>query len=147
MEWNVYYYDFNRDKIDTYNVLNHYSFFEYVKKAAKKYKTKEEFAEQLKKEVRYYFWSKCEWELIIEITKDNRIYLSPWIGNRDTEKTRIDITDDTSYDWKGFAEKHIKRQIYDNEAKIDIFDQIEYVWDDFSSYVWENRKELLKARY
>lgn len=139
MEWNVYYYDFNRNKIDTYNVLNHYSFFEDVKKIIKKHKTKEEFTEQLRKEVRYYFWSRCEWELIIEITKDNRIYLNPWIGNRDTEKTRIDVTDNKNFNWKNFAEEHTKNQICKNKVKIDVFDQIKYNWEDFVDYVWDNR--------
>lgn len=142
MKFMVYYHDFNRDKIDTFNIFNHNRFREDIKKAIKKYKDKDEFSEILKRELRYYFWSKCEWELIIEITKDNRIFLSPWVGSREPEKVKIDVTDDIGFDWKGFAEKHINEQIYDNEAKIDVYDQLMYVWDDVISYIWENRKEL-----
>ena len=144
MEWIVYNFNINAQKIEKYNVFNHWSFREDVKKAAKKFKTKEEFAEQLKRELRYYFWSKAEWELVIEITEDNRIFLNPWVGCREPDKVRIDVTDDTSFDWKCFAEKHTERQIYGNKAKIDVFDQVEFLWDEFVEFVWENRRELLK---
>lgn len=144
MKWNVYYYNFNSNKIETYNIFKHGSFNVYTKKAIKKYKTKEEFAEQLKRELFYYFGSKCEWELVVEITEDNRIFLNPWVGCRNPEEVKIDVTDDTSFDWIGFADKHTKQQVYGNKAKIDVYDQIEYVWDDFVDFAWENRKELLK---
>lgn len=147
MKWNVYHFDINAQKIETYNVFRHWMFSEYAKKAAKKLKTKEEFAEQLRRELTYYFWSKCEWELIIEITEDNRIFLNPWVGCREPEKVRIDVTDDTNFDWKSFAKEHTNRQIYGNKAKIDVYDQVTYVWDDFVEYAWQNRKELLKGKY
>ena len=144
MKWLVYNFNINAQKIETYNIFEHWSFNEYVKRAAKKYKDKYEFAKQLKRELQYYFWSKCEWELVVEITEDNRIFLNPWVGCREPEKVRIDVTDDTSYDWRDFAEKHTKRQIYVNKAKIDVFDQVDYVWDNFVEYAWKNRKELLE---
>lgn len=146
MEWIVYNFDINKQKIETYNILKHWSFREYTKKAAKKLKTKEDFAEQLKRELHYYFWSRSEWELIIEITEDSRIFLNPWCGCREPEKARIDVTDDTSFDWMGFANKHINKQRYNNKAKIDVYDQVEYTWDDFAEYCWKHRKELLKMK-
>ena len=144
MEWVVYNFNINAQKIETYNVFKHGSFREEAEEAATKYKTKEEFAKQLKRELRYYFWSKAEHELVIEIDEDNHIFLNPWVGCREPEKVRIDVTDDASFDWRGFAEKHTERQIYGNKAKIDVFDQVEYLWDEFVEFVWENRKELLK---
>lgn len=137
--WNVLYYDINGNKIATYNIFRHGSFNEYLKKAFKKYKIKEEFAEQLRRELQYYFWSKVEWELIIEITEDNRIFLIPWCGCRNPEETKIDVTDDVSFDWNGFAEKHTKRQIYGNKAKIDIYDQVMFRWEEFVEYVWNSK--------
>lgn len=147
MEWNVYYYNFNKDKIETYNILKHGSFNVYTKKAIKKYKTKEEFVEQLRRELMYYFWSKSEWELIIEITEDNHVFLIPWCGCRNPEEVKIDVTDDTSFDWRGFADKHIERQIYGNKAKIDVYDQVMFNWELFADYAWDNRKELSKVKY
>lgn len=144
LEWNVFYHDINRDKIITYNIFRHGSFDEYLKKAFKKCNTKEEFAETLKRELMYYFWSKAEWELIIEVTEDNRILLSPWCGCRDPESVKVDVTDDENFDWRGFAEKHIKRQIYKNKAKIDVYDQVEYMWDDFLEIVWNSKRRRKK---
>ena len=36
-----------------------------VKKDLRKCKTKEEFAEKIKSHLMYYFWSKCEYEVVI----------------------------------------------------------------------------------
>ena len=143
MEWNVYIYNINKDIIELYNIFEHWSFVEYVKKHIKKYKNKDEFTEKLRSELRYYFWSKCEWELIIEITDDSNIFLSAWIG-RQQDRAIIDVTDDTTFDWKGFAEKHISKQIYNNKAKIDVFDQVMWRWNEFVDFVWDNKKEILK---
>ena len=140
LEWNVYYYDINRNEITTYNIFKHGSFDEYLKKAFKKYKTKNEFAETLRRELMYYFWSKAEWELIIEITEDNRIFLIPWCGCRDSESVKVDVTNDKNFNWRGFAEKHTKKQIYGNKAKIDIYDQIMFNWEEFVDYVWNSKK-------
>lgn len=145
LKWDVYYYDVNKNKIEALNILKqHGSFNEYIKKEFKKCKTKEEFAETLRRELMYYFWSKAEWELIIEITEDNRILLIPWCGCRNPEEVKIDVTDDANFDWRGFAEKHIKRQIYKNKAKIDVYDQVNYMWDDFLELVWNSKRRRKK---
>lgn len=143
MEWNVYNYNFNKNKIELYNIFNHWNFIEYVKKHIRKYKNKDEFAEKLRKELFYYFGSKCEWELIIEITGNNRAFLRPWVGCRNPEDVRIDVTDE-DFDWRSFAGEHISRQIYYNEAKIDVHDQVMWRWEEFLDYVWDNRKAILK---
>ena len=36
------------------------------------------------------------------------------------------MTDDESFDWVGFADKYIGKQIFLNKAKIDVYDQIMY---------------------
>lgn len=141
LEWNVFYYDINRNKITTYDIFRHGRFNKYVEKAFETSKTKEEFAKILKRELMYYFWSKAEWELVIKLDEDNHIFLIPWCGCRNPEEVKIDVTNDTSFDWSGFAKKNIERQIYKNEAKIDVYDQIEYVWDNFLEYVWNSKKK------
>lgn len=139
MEWYVYIYDINKNEIKKFNVFNHWKSEEDTKKNLKKYKNKEEFSEQLRKDVMYYFWSKSEYELIITLTEDGRVLLSPWCGCRNPEEATIDVTDDSSFDWRGFAEKHIALQIFKNEAKIDIYEQLMYVWDEFVDYVWDRK--------
>lgn len=143
MKWDVYYYDINRNKISTFNIFDHWSFREYIKKAMKKLKIKEEFAEQLERELQFFYWSKAEWELVVHI-EDSRIYLIPWCGCRNPEGVKIDVTDNDTFNWKDFAELHTKRQRYGNEAKIDIYDQVMFEWDKFVDYVWDNKKRLLK---
>lgn len=139
MKWNVYYYDINQNKITTYNVFDHYYFIKYFKEILKECKgDKECFADRIKSELRYYFWSRSEWELIIEITENNRILLIPWCGCRNPQDVKIDVTEDTSFDWRSFAEYHIGRQIFDNNAKIDVYNQIMFNWDAFLEYVLEN---------
>lgn len=43
IRWNVFYHNCNSRSIETFNVFEHGSFREYVKKAAKKYQNKEDF--------------------------------------------------------------------------------------------------------
>ena len=64
-EWYVYIYNFNHQKIETYNIFNHATFYKYYLKALAESASKEEFAKQMESELRYYFWSKCEWEIEI----------------------------------------------------------------------------------
>ena len=141
LKWVVHYYNFNANKIEEYNVLGGKYFLEEIKKIMKKYKDKnrDEFSEALKREMMYHFWSRCEWELIIEITEDNRIFLIPWAGCREPDKVKIDVTDDKSFDWRGFAEKHIRQQVYKTKAKIDVFDQLDYRWEEFIDYVLNSK--------
>ena len=133
--WIVKNFDCNAQKIKDYDILKYRE--DDVKKLKKKYATKEEFAEALRRECMYRFWSKAEWELIIGLTEDGRVILSPWCGCYNPDEVKIDVTDDTSFDWQGFAAKHIRKQIFENKAKIDVWDQIEYRWDEFVEYVWE----------
>lgn len=137
LSWLVTYYDCNADKIKYYDILKYRK--EFIKKLKKKCDTKEEFAEKMRREMMYYYWSKCEWELIIEVDDDNRIWLNPWVGCREPENVRIDVTDREDFDWRGLAESHIGKQIYRNKAKIDVFDQIDWRWTEFIDYCWYTR--------
>ena len=137
LNWLVTYYDCNADKIKYYNILKYKE--DFIKKLKKKCNTKEEFSEKMRREMMYYYWSKAEWELIIEIDNDSRIWLSPWVGCREPKNVRIDVTDREDFDWRGFAELYIGKQIYKNEAKIDVFDQIEWRWTEFIDYCWYTR--------
>ena len=64
LEWNVIKYNINDKKLVKFNIFNHYRFYEDVKKLLKQYKNKNEFAEELKKDLMYYFWSKAEYGLL-----------------------------------------------------------------------------------
>lgn len=137
LSWKVKNFDCNRQVIEDYDVLKYRE--KDIRKLKKECATKEEFAEELRREFQWQMWSRCEYELIIEITEDNRVLLKPWVGCRDEEAATIDVTDDKTFDWKGFAEHHIGKQIYKNEAKIDCYDQIMWTWPSIADYCWYTR--------
>lgn len=140
MEWNVYNYDINSRKIKSFDIFKHSGFYHDVEKHLKKYKDKNEFADKLKSSLMYYFWSRSEYELIIEINEDNRIFLIPWCGCTEPEKAKIDVTDNKNFNWRDFAEEHIKKQIYKNKAKIDIYDQVISNYDEFVDFCWNSKR-------
>lgn len=95
MEWNVYYFNINQRKIETFNIFDHRTFVKYVKKHIKECKTKEEFAEKLKSELMYYFGFKAEWEILI----------SPWVGGDRKEDTiKIDVYNQVMINWNVFSD-------------------------------------------
>ena len=130
----VKYYNCNANKIEDYDILKWRE--SEIKKLKKKCATKDEFAEFLRREFMWRFWSRSEWELIVTKEEDGRIILSPWCGCSDPDSVAIDVTNDKSFDWSVFADEHIKRQTFNNQAKIDVYDQIMY-GDRFSNLVDE----------
>lgn len=124
LKWSVKNYDCSANIIEDYDILRYRE--EDIKKMKKKSSTIAEFANKLKTELMCRYWSRAEYELIIKKTEDGRIILSPWCGCRNPEEVAVDVTDDTTFDWKGFADEHISKQVFKNEAKIDIYDQLMY---------------------
>lgn len=52
-------------KIREWNVFDHYGFYEDFKKWLDECDTIQEFAEEIERETRYYFWSRCEYEVVM----------------------------------------------------------------------------------
>ena len=95
LKWNVYYHNINSQRIETYNIFDHRMFNEYVMLHLERtYQTKEEFSEQIESELRYYFWSKAEWEIIV----------SPWCGGKDTKEIKIDVYDQVMLNFDSFVD-------------------------------------------
>jgi hypothetical protein len=112
--WKVYADNFK--EIKQYNIFSHTRFAEDVKKDYKKYKDNfEEFKERLKRNLQYYFWSKCEWEIV----------LKPWVGR--AEEIKIDVYDQvyanfdvfTDYVWNFYTSRRRKKKVMgeDNDTK------------------------------
>lgn len=139
LTWLVMHFDVNKQTIRPYDILKHRE--DYIKRLKKKCESKEQFAENLRRELMRLYWSRCEWELIIEIDGAGRVWLSPWIGSRDPEAAKIDVTDVSDYDWKGFAEEHAFKQGNKQEAKIDVYDQLMYKdrFAELVNYCWHTR--------
>ena len=94
LEWYVYYHSWNEDKIEPFNVFDHGSFLEDCKKNAKKnIHDYDAFCEQLRRDAMYYYWSKCEWEIII----------APWIPRKEDIDIKIDVYDQLRLNWEAFC--------------------------------------------
>ena len=63
--WNVLKINCSTQELRIFNVFEHDSFYCNIRKLFKMDMSKEDFAEQLKREAQYYYWSKTEWECII----------------------------------------------------------------------------------
>ena len=95
MEWNVYTYNFNARRVEAYNVFNHSGFLDDCKKALKKYgEDKEQFIEQVRRSLMYYYWSKCEWEIVI----------SDFPPHPDFPDEKVDIYDQIRLNWNVFVD-------------------------------------------
>ena len=95
LEWNVYISDFNGKKIDTYNIFESSGLELDCKKNYKKNKDdRDAFLERLRKDLMYWYWSKCEWEII----------LSHWPPRKDAREEKIDVYDQIMLNWKLFGD-------------------------------------------
>lgn len=105
LEWYVYMTPLSGrvdQKPRAFNVFTNGSFMADLKKAARKYRDREreQFEEQLRRELMYYFWCKCEWEIVLTRwppfdTSDERF-------NRSSEK--VDVYSQVMLNWDRFRE-------------------------------------------
>ena len=94
MKWNVYNYNINTKRIEIFNIFEHGAFKKYIKIASQKCKTKDDFLDQLRRELFYYFCSKSEYEVII----------SPWVGgDREKDSIKVDIYSQVMNNWEVFS--------------------------------------------
>lgn len=146
--WNVYVSDFNSGEIVTYNVFNHWAFYESCVKAKKKFKDdREAFAKEVRSNLMYYFWSKCEWEIILNHWPDGEKYemrKDMTVGQlRDAMRgVGVDYPDShISEDCEVSVRVYLKHNRFKSE-KIDVYDQVMANWDIFIDYLWNNRAQL-----
>lgn len=136
MQWLVKWFNTNTGRIEDYDII--YSEIKTIKELKKNSPDRETFKEQLRRHLLWRYWCRCEYELIISI-KNGRIYLLPWIS-RDPEAAKIDVTtakNENGFSWEAFAANYIKEG--DDSAKIDIFDQLDFMLDALVDYCWYHR--------
>ena len=131
MIWNVYCESFNNSSIIKYNIFNHKGFAKDVNELIKENTTKDEFAEQLKRSLRYYFWSKSEYEVVIT-SWPVYIYRS--------ELDRLN-TEYQEYNNKWGHYPYDINIVPNVGKKIDIYNQVMLNWEQFVDYVWSNKDE------
>ena len=94
LKWNVYVEDFNARCMRVHNIFDHWSLREDLKKLVKKCgDDRKTFEEELKHHLKYYYWSKCEWEIV----------LSPWPEWKDFREMKIDVYDQIALNWEQFV--------------------------------------------
>lgn len=65
MEWYVLNYNFNKKKVETFNIFRSVRFTKGVQELLDNFITFDDFVEKLKNEVKYSFWSKREYEISV----------------------------------------------------------------------------------
>lgn len=152
--WNVYYGDVNAKEIKVFNIFDHWAFYDACLKAKRKYKDdKAGFEKEVRLNLHYYFWSKCEWEIVLEHWPD---------GEWSDLRTKVKVSEmvdmfrsagKSSNSWRigdQVMDKEVTLRVYPewyqyHDRKIDVCEQIENNWDIFIGWLWDHRKEL-KAR-
>lgn len=101
--WIAFHHDWAGKTIGTFNIFEHGSFREDTKKAARKCKTKEEFAKELRSNLMFYYWSKCEWEV--------RIF--PFGTSAENEDIKVDVYWQVMNNWDVFLD-----YVWNNKKKL-----------------------------
>lgn len=94
MEWYVYRYDLNSRKVVIFNIFNHSTFKAKVEAHLKKYDDKDKFAEKLRSELLYHYWSKYEWE----------IEISALHSKLEDKSEKVDVYSQVRLNWDKFVD-------------------------------------------
>ena len=103
--WNVYIENFNEKCIEVYNIFDNYGFYNDLKVIYNEEKDKENFLYKVNRSLMYYFWSKCEWEII----------LSDWPPSKKFNDMKISVYDQIENNWHIFSE-----YIWNNRDSIEL---------------------------
>lgn len=126
----------SNSKVEVFNIFDHGSFAKSLLDIKKKYKTFEEFAEHVRRELHYYFWSKSEWEVIITTWP-------PYIDAEELDRLNKEREDNIKNYGHPFRCTDVRLK---TGEKIDICDQVMMNWDQFINYLWNNRKLITKKK-
>lgn len=130
MHWNVYREDFNARKIEVFDIFRHHRFKNAVEKLLKTQTNKASFADDLKHELMYNFWCKCEYEVVITSWP-------PYINTEDLQKLNAECKEKE----EKYGHPPYKLSIdLPCAKKVDVYSQVMLNWDAFLDYVWSFRK-------
>lgn len=129
LQWNVFREDFNSHEIEKFDIFKHGSFKNEVTKLKKKKLNREDFAKELRSISMYYFWSKCEHEVVITSWP-------PYIDYKEFE--RISREYKAMEDSESEVPRYHRNVRLATGAKVDIYQQLELNWERFVDYVYTN---------
>ena len=135
--WNVYISDFKTNEILTYNVFEHWGFSgnlallikQYIRKKKKNETIISElnswFEMEVKKNIMYYFWAKCEYEVVITDWP-------PMITYEEFKRVQAEFEDHNQKWLKEPCRLHVW---CDGAKKVDVYDQLCLNWQTFIDYI------------
>lgn len=94
LQWNVYRINNMKNKVEIFNVFNHWRFRDEMIKTLLDSNTKEEFSEELHHSVFYYFGWKYEYEICI----------TSLFSHREKTDEKIDIRHQLLLNWDRFID-------------------------------------------
>lgn len=145
ISWKVFNEDINKRKIVEYDVFTHYNFLKGLSKVFKdidklekaeesQKKLEAEFNERVRRECLYYFWGKCEWEVVLTSWP-------PYITVEEIDRLNKEIEDHVK-NWGSPA--RVVSPNLDIDMKVDVYDQLQLNWNIFLQYVKDHKKEIIK---
>lgn len=133
--WNVFTLDFNNNQIIVENIFDHPRFFQDLIKCKQKYPEYPLFAQHVQSSLLYYFWAKCEWEVILTSWP-------PYMTPEEIDKLHREM-EERKANGHPFYRYSPKLEVAE---KVDVYDQVMMNFDAFMHYLWENRNLLKKPR-
>ena len=98
LEWKVFVYDVNDAKIKSYNIFEHYHFrCDLVD--IKNCEEKEVFAKEVKASLLYYFWGKCQWEIVLQAWPPSKRLDDDHFGGE-----KVDVFSQVMLNWDRFID-------------------------------------------
>lgn len=93
-KWYVFVENINKKQIEVYNIFDHHLFKKDCDKAWERcYKNEDvEFEENIKRILKYYFWGKCEWEIV----------LSDFPPSKNFNDKKISVFEQIEINWDNF---------------------------------------------
>lgn len=135
LAWEAYCEDYNARAIKKFNIFNHYSFRNVIKTEISKITDYELFCDQMRSELMYYYWSKCEWETIWTLADDKITITS--LFDKGNFTPIVIMNNDAEFEEAKKLFYEVRRRYIDKEhVKIDVYDQIMLHSEDFYKYVW-----------
>ena len=105
--WNVYREDINKREIEVYNIFSHKKFKEDCINIFENHRNESNYNyDKMKRDIeallQYYFWSKCEYEII----------LSDWPPSKNFKEKKVDIYDQVMLNIDAFISSTLTQYLW-----------------------------------
>ena len=130
--WNVFIE--RNDKIIIHNIFDHVRFMNDLVQI-KKYTDFEKFEKEVDLSLMYFYWSKCEWEVVVTS-------FPPYISNEELKSLSKERSEAIE-NYGRFIRTYVNLE---TAEKVDVYRQVKMNWKPFIDYLWNNRKLIKKCK-